>query len=85
MVRRANWNLAKQNLLVMLGSCFEFTEEYVRVAQVAMSSPFSGFVAKLAGNVQSLLVIADGLSKVTQQVVGIAQIAACSSLGRSVR
>ena len=39
------------NLLVVLGGCFKLSEEDVRVAQVAVSPPLGGFVAKLAGNI----------------------------------
>lgn len=49
-----------------------------------MGPPFGRFVSKLPRNGESFFVILDGLSEITQQVMGVAQIAAGPALGRYV-
>ncbi len=36
--------------LVILHRLFKFTQKYVCVSEVALSSPFSGFIVELNGN-----------------------------------
>ena len=69
-----------QRHLVVLGSLLEFTQEDVRIAQIAVSSPLGTAVTELLGNLQPLLVVVDGLSEVPQEVVDVSQVAARSSL-----
>ena len=68
----------------MLSSLLELPEEDVGVAEVTVGSSLSAPVSELLGNLQSLLMVVNGLGEVSQQVVDISKISAGSPLGCSV-
>lgn len=71
-------------ILVMFRCFFELCQKYVRISQITIGSSFGRFIAELARNTQSLLMVFDRRFKITKQIVCVAQIAAGTSLRTTI-
>ena len=68
----------------MISRSFKLSQENVSVSQIGMGPSFCGTVSELSSYFKPFLMKMDSSREIPQQIMDVAKVATCATLGRTV-